>query len=318
MQKETLFTFGKYLRRKYHAKVAKIPIGLSGFTCPNIDGTVAKGGCTFCLNESFSPNMGTDYKITLSPNSPENPLLDIQLDELDDQIRKGEKELKNKGAKKFLVYFQAFTNTYAPLETLKILFEKALSYDDVVGLSIGTRSDSINDEVLDYLSELNETKEIWIEYGVQSIHDATLKHINRGHNASSVKKAIQKTRAKGLKVCAHLIYGLPSEDAAMMLQSTKEVYNWGIDSIKYHPLYVVKNTLLAHEYKNKAFKPISLKEYTSILIEALKLKPKDVSIQRITAGAADESILAPSWCAWSKNKILTSIKKELAKEHLYL
>ncbi|MBN2769028.1 MAG: TIGR01212 family radical SAM protein [Campylobacterales bacterium] len=317
MGKETLFTFGRYLRKKYHHKVAKIPIGLSGFTCPNIDGTVAKGGCTFCLNESFSPNMGTQYKITLNPNSTNNPLLEIQLNELDTQIREGAKEQRSKGAKKFLVYFQAFTNTYAPFDTLKILFEKALNYDDVIGLSIGTRSDSISDEVLDYLSELNKTKEIWIEYGVQSIHDQTLQRINRGHDALNAKKMIKKTKDKGLHVCAHLIYGLPGEDAKMMLQSTKEVYAWGVDSIKYHPLYVVKNTMLANEYKNGEFQPITIEEYSSILTQALKLKPKNISVQRIAAGSENGSVIVPFWCGWSKNKMTACIKKELAKEHLY-
>ncbi|MEJ2437554.1 MAG: hypothetical protein P8Y35_06095, partial [Sulfurovaceae bacterium] len=156
-------------------------------------GAVAKGGCTFCLNESFSPNMGTEYKITLNPNSATNPLLEVQLNELDEQIRKGREALKHKGAKKFLVYFQAFTNTYAPLETLKILFEKALSYDDIIGLSIGTRSDSISDEVLDYLGELHKTKEIWVEYGVQSSAPIDLlqqrkAHMLPLHLLSSLKK----------------------------------------------------------------------------------------------------------------------------------
>ncbi len=317
MKQEALFTFGKYLKKKYHTKVVKIPVGLSGFTCPNIDGAVAKGGCTFCLNESFSPNMGTEYKITLNPNSATNPLLEVQLNELDEQIRRGREALKHKGAKKFLVYFQAFTNTYAPLETLKILFEKALSYDDIIGLSIGTRSDSISDEVLDHLGELHKTKEIWVEYGVQSIHDVTLKRINRGHDARSVKEIIKKTKKRGLNVCAHLIYGLPGEDAKMMLESTKEVYKWGVDSIKYHPLYVVRNTMLANEYKNREFKPITIEEYTAILIQALKLKPKNISIQRVTAGSANDGVIAPSWCAWSKNRAMQFVKKELAKEHLY-
>jgi radical SAM protein (TIGR01212 family) len=316
MKQRALFTFGKYLKKKYQKKVVKIPVGLSGFTCPNIDGTVAKGGCTFCLNESFSPNMGTEYKITLNPNSTINPLLEVQLNELDEQIKKGVEAFKRKGAQKFLVYFQAFTNTYAPLSTLRKLFEKALSYDDVIGLSIGTRSDSISDEVLDYLGELNKKKEIWVEYGVQSIHDETLKRINRGHDAANVKEIIKKTKKRALNVCVHLIYGLPGEDEEMMLQSTKEVYTWGVDSIKYHPLYVVKNTILANEYKNGDFNPITQEEYISILIQAIQLKPKNISIQRVTAGSANGGVIAPSWCAWSKNKAMAFIKKELAKKYL--
>lgn len=304
-------TFGRYLKRKFKSRVQKLPIGLSGFTCPNIDGTVAKGGCTFCLNESFSPNLAKDAKITLNLTSKKNPLLEQQLHELDTQIKQTQIAFKKQGINKFLVYFQSFTNTYAPFSTLKTLYEKALSYPDVVGLSIGTRSDSISDEVYDYLAELSKTKEIWIEFGVQSIFDETLKKINRGHDAANAKEAILKAKSKGLNVCAHLIFGLPDETKDMMLQTAKEVYSWGIDSVKYHPLYIVKNTLLANDFKNGKFIPISKEEYVDVLKEAIKLKPKQITIQRITAGIDDDTLLAPDWCGWSKNKMMAFLNKEL-------
>ena len=202
-------TFGRYLKRKFKTRVQKLPVGLSGFTCPNIDGTVAKGGCTFCLNESFSPNLAQNAKITLNLNSTTNPLLEQQLKELDRQIKQTQIAFRKQGVKKFLIYFQSFTNTYAPFSTIKALYEKALTYPDVIGLSIGTRSDSVSDEVYDYLANLSKTKEIWIEFGVQSIFDETLKKINRGHDALNAKEAILKAKAKGLNVCAHLIFGLP-------------------------------------------------------------------------------------------------------------
>ncbi len=304
-------TFGRYLKRKFKSRVQKLPVGLSGFTCPNIDGTVAKGGCTFCLNESFSPNLAQDAKITLNLQSIKNPLLEQQLRELDAQIKQTQIAFKKQGIEKFLVYFQSFTNTYAPFSTLKALYEKALSYPDVVGLSVGTRSDSVSDEVYDYLAELSKTKEIWIEFGVQSIFDETLKKINRGHDATNAKEAILKAKSKGLNVCAHLIFGLPDETKDMMLQTAKEVYSWGVDSVKYHPLYVVKNTLLANDFKSGKFVPISKEEYADVLKETIKIKPKHITIQRITAGIDDDTLLAPDWCSWSKNKMMTFLNKEL-------
>ena len=313
-----LNTFGKYLRKKFKNKVSKIPIGISGFTCPNIDGTVAKGGCTFCLNDSFSPNLAKNANKTfLNLQSKTNPILEQQLQELDRQIITTREAMRaNLGSKKFLVYFQSFTNTYAPFETLKALYDKALSYDDVVGLSIGTRSDCVNDEILDYLVELSKTKEIWIEYGIQSIYDDTLKKINRGHDSLNVEIAIKEAKRRGLNVCGHLIFGLPDENQEMMLNSAKSAYNWGIDSVKYHPLYVVKNTLLANDYKSGEFEPISKEDYIDTLIKAIKLKPDNISIQRVTAGIDDDSLLAPAWCGLPKNEMLRYINKELIKEGL--
>ena len=311
-----LNTFGKYLKKKFKTKVSKIPLGISGFTCPNIDGTVAKGGCTFCLNDSFSPNLAKNAdKIFLNLQSTQNPLLEKQLQELEEQILATREAMRNEwGSKKFLVYFQAFTNTYAPFETLKALYDKALSYEDVVGLSIGTRSDSVTDEILDYLVELSKSKEIWIEYGIQSIYDETLEKINRGHDALNVENAIKEAKAKGLNVCGHLIFGLPGEDQEMMLNSAKAAYEWGIDSVKYHPLYVVKHTLLANDYKAGNFEPISKEDYIDTLIKAIKLKPDNISIQRVTAGIDDDTLLAPAWCGLPKNEMLLYINRALRAE----
>jgi len=311
-----LNTYGKYLRKKFKSKVSKIPIGLSGFTCPNIDGTVAKGGCTFCKNDSFSPNLAHNANKTfLNLNSRDNPILDQQLKELDEQIVSTRQKMRDRwGSEKFLVYFQAFTNTYAPFETIKTLYDKALTYDDVIGLSIGTRSDSITPEVLDYLVELSKTKEIWLEYGIQSIYDETLERINRGHNALNVEKAVKEAKAKGLNVCGHLIFGLPGENQEMMLNSAKAAYEWGIDSVKYHPLYVVKHTLLAQEYKSGDFEPITKEEYIDTLLKAIKLKPDHITIQRVTAGIDDDTLLAPAWCGLPKNEMLKYINKALKEE----
>ncbi len=311
-----IHTFGRYLKDRFGTRVRKIPVGLSGFTCPNIDGTVAKGGCTFCLNESFSPNLAKSAeRFYLNLQSEENPLLGKQLRELDEQVRSTAAHFRERyRVDRYLVYFQAFTNTYAPFKTLRALYEKALSYPGVVGLSIGTRSDSVTPETLEYLTELSKTHEIWIEYGIQSIYDETLKRINRGHDALNVERAIKEAKAKGLNVCGHLIFGLPGETKEMMLDSARAAYEWGIDSVKYHPLYVVKNTLLANEYRRGEFTPIEFDDYVEVLAEALRLKPDHVSVQRLTAGIDDDTLLAPRWCGWSKNRMIAQMRPKLLEK----
>ena len=311
-----IYTYGSYLREKFGAKVYKVGINISGFTCPNIDGTVAKGGCTFCENDSFSASTDSVQELKgfhLNLDSKENPFLEKQLLQLQQQFDAiSSRQRKEYGAQKFLVYFQSFTNTYAPFETLKALYEKALSFDDVVGLSIGTRSDSITDETLQYLSSLAKDKEIWIEFGIQSVYDETLEKINRGHDSANVKEWIIKSKEAGLNVCGHLIFGLPGETQDMMLETAKEAYDWGIDSVKYHPLYVVKRTALANEYTRGEFEPISEELYIDTLIKAIKMKPENVSVQRITAGINDSSLLAPQWCR-DKNEQIKHINHALKK-----
>jgi len=311
---EQIYTYGNYLKDKFGCKVYKVGINISGFTCPNIDGTVAKGGCTFCENDSFSASANEVQELKgfhLNLDSKQNPYLKKQLEQLEIQFNAISKRQKDEyGAQKFIVYFQSFTNTYAPFETLKALYEKALSFDNVVGLSIGTRSDSITEETLDYLGELNKNKEIWIEFGIQSIYDKTLQKINRGHDSANVKEWILKSKKAGLNVCGHLIFGLPDETKEMMIETAVEAYKWGIDSVKYHPLYVVKRTSLANDFINGKFIPISEEEYLDVLVETIKLKPKNISVQRVTAGINDDSLLAPLWCK-DKNTQIKNINKAL-------
>ena len=316
MEYKYVNTIGKYWRDKYGKKVYKIPISISGFTCPNIDGTVAKGGCTFCENESFSPNLTDKSKFKLNLNSTSNPKLGQQLLQLQTQFTETKKILQNKfNAKKFIVYFQSFTNTYAPLDTLKALYSKALEFDDVIGLSIGTRADSITDETLQYLQEINKTKEVWVEYGIQSVNEDTLVNINRGEDYVTIKNTILKTKEMGLNVCGHLIFGLPNETQEMMLLSVKESVKLGIDSIKFHPLYVVENTILTADYKNGKFTPISEEVYIDTLVKAIKMLPSNVSVSRVTAGIADKTLLSPMWCN-NKHKQMHKIKQALLKDGL--
>ncbi len=312
---EKLYTFGKYLKQKYNQKIKKVPISIPGFTCPNIDGTVARGGCVFCENESFSPNFQKD-RFTLNLNSKENPILAKQIKALKTQFFNTIKLYKKiYGSQKFIVYFQSFTNTYAPFSTLKILYEEALKLPDVIGLSIGTRTDSITDETLNYLKDLSKDYEIWVEYGIQSSNDETLKRINRGHDFKNVKETIKKTKDLGLNVCGHLIFGLPGESQKDMLKSVEDSISLNIDSIKFHPLYVTDNTLLALEYKKGEFIPISEEAYIDTLIKAIKMLPENISIQRMSAGT--KNLLAPTWCK-DKSLQMSHIHKALIKAGIKL
>ncbi len=311
-----IYTFGGYLKEKFGCHVYKVPVSISGFTCPNIDGTVAKGGCTFCENDSFSPSLDRVKPLKgffLNLKSVENPYLEKQLGQLEQQFGTLSRRAKEEyGAERFLVYFQSFTNTYAPFETLEALYKRALDFEGVVGLSIGTRSDSVSEEVLSYLSELSKKHEIWIEFGIQSVFDKTLERINRGHDSANVREWIGKAKAHGLNVCGHLIFGLPGESPEMMLETARQAYAMGIDSVKYHPLYVVKRTALANEYARGEFVPISEEAYLDVLVEALRMKPLHVSVQRITAGIDNDTLLAPAWCR-NRNDQIRNINAALKK-----
>ncbi|MGA1933513.1 TIGR01212 family radical SAM protein [Arcobacter sp. YIC-464] len=312
-----VLTIGRYFKNKFGEKIYKVPISISGFTCPNIDGTVAKGGCSFCENDSFSPNLKEKRtKFKLNPRIEENPYLDNQLKQLEMQFIATRDRLQNKfGVGKFIVYFQSFTNTYAPFSTLKALYEKALSFDNVIGLSIGTRTDCVTDEILDYLVGLSKEKEIWVEYGIQSFYDSTLEAINRGDSVENMKYWIKRSKEKGLNVCGHLIYGLPGENQEMMLESFKQTCELNVDSIKFHPLYVVKNTLLTNEFRKGRFTPITEELYIDTVVKSIVDLPNDVSVQRITAGIDDDTLLSPQWCR-DKHTQMKKIRLALEKEGL--
>ncbi|NLO17285.1 MAG: TIGR01212 family radical SAM protein [Arcobacter butzleri] len=327
MQKKLkiLNTIGRYFRNKFGQTVYKVPISISGFTCPNIDGTVAKGGCTFCENDSFSPNLTkTKEKFKLHPNKKENPYLELQVEQLKMQYYATKNRLNQKfKAKQFIVYFQSFTNTYAPIETLKRLYMEALNLDDVVGISIGTRSDCVSIEILEFLDELSkqinpnskQNNEIWVEYGVQSIYNETLDLINRGHNYENIEEWIKKTQKYNLKICAHIIFGLPNETKEMMLNTVKRIIELNVDSIKIHPLYVTNNTQLAIDYKNKKFTPISEEDYIKTTVESIQMLTDDIINQRVTAGIDNDSLIAPSWCK-NKHLLINKIKKLLFKNNI--
>lgn len=292
----------------------KIPISLQGFTCPNIDGSVAKGGCIYCKNESFSPSLQNMPKSSMFMNFKitENPMLESQVETLKSQFYNNANYHKNKfNIEKYIVYFQSFSNTYAPFATLKRLYDEALNLPNVVGLSIGTRIDCVEDEVLALLGEyVKNGKEIWLEYGIQSVFNQTLKLTNRAHGIEGARELVEKTRAFGIKVCVHLIYGLPKESDEMMLKSLESVIEWGIDGIKIHPLYIVKETAMEQMYNAKKYTPITLEKYTDLIIKSLQKIPENVVVQRISAGVHDDSLIAPKWC-FDKNMQMNFIRTKL-------
>ncbi|MWV62342.1 TIGR01212 family radical SAM protein [Helicobacter saguini] len=254
-------------------------------------------------------------RITMNFKLTHNPLLDKQLSELETQFAYHSQYHKNKfGIAKYLVYFQSFTNTYAPFDTLKTLYTRALELPNVVGISIGTRVDCVDSKLLDFLGEfVKKGKEIWLEYGIQSIYEETLKITNRGHTMQGVRELFANTRKRGIKVCAHLIYGLPGESVEMMINSLRTILDYGVDSLKIHPLYVVEGTALARMYKRGEYTPITLEVYGEAIARSLKMIPPNVVVQRVSAGAHDDTLIAPKWC-FDKNIQMRYLRERLKKE----
>jgi uncharacterized protein len=312
---QELLTFGRYLKKKHGVKVKKIPLSISGFTCPNIDGRIAKGGCTYCENESFSPNMSevqSKNKFSLNPDSLENPLLSQQLKEIDFQYSATSKRFKNEmGIENYIAYFQSFSNTYAPLDTLKTLYSHALSKPGMVGISIGTRADCVEEGLFEYLAELSKEVDVWIEFGIQSTYNRVLDGINRAESFEDIALRIKEAKSYGLNVCGHMIFGLPDESETEMIEGMQKVYDLEVDSLKFHPCYVTKNTALASQFRSGKYTPLTQEAYVRVLSNVLAAMPKHISVQRFSAGISDSSLLSPAWCAQSKNRQTKSIKEGL-------
>jgi uncharacterized protein len=288
-------TFGQDLLERYGERVHKLAIN-AGMTCPNRDGAKGRGGCTFCNNVSFSPSVKT-----------EEP-------QVWEQIEAGRKVLaKRTGAKRFIAYFQAYTNTYADVERLSDLYQQALAEPDVVGLSIGTRPDCVPDRVLDLLAAIRDQGyEVWLELGLQSIFDATLDRVNRGHGLAEYKQAIAAARRRGLPVCTHLIVGMPGEGRDAALASLEQVVDLGVEGLKLHPLHVVKGTALASEWRRGDYSPLSFYDYISIAADMIERTPSEVLYHRVTGTAAADILLAPEWCS-KKWMVLNGIENELQR-----
>jgi hypothetical protein len=287
-------TFGQQLLHRYGERVHKLAIN-AGFTCPNRDGSKGRGGCTFCNNSSFSPNSRSEPDVAA-------------------QLAAGRRVLARRtGAKRFLAYFQAYTNTYDDPARLKALYDAALAEPDVLGLAVGTRPDCVPPAVLDLLAGYREQgHEVWLELGLQSSFDHTLERVNRGHTFAEYCEALLAARSRGLPVCTHLIVGLPGEEAAHNLISLERVLELGVDGLKLHPLHVVKGTLLANQWRRGEYPPLGVQEYINIVADMVERTPPEVAYHRLTGTAEKAILLAPAWCNW-KWRVLNGIERELAR-----
>ena len=272
------YTFSRYLRNRFGCKVHKVSLD-AGFTCPNRDGKVGVGGCTYCANESFSPQA-------------RRPLRSIR-----EQMAGGMAYVRGRyKADKFLAYFQAFTNTYADVKTLRTRYDEAVDFADVVGLAIGTRPDCVPDEVLDLVQSYTDRLEVWLEYGLQSAHDRTLRLLNRGHDVAAFRDAVERTRGRGIRICAHVILGLPGESWEDMMKTADTVAALGIDGIKLHHLHIVRGTAMAEDYRAGGVSVLTAEEYVRVACDFLERIPADVTVQRLVGSTAGTDILiAPHW-----------------------
>ena len=291
-------TLTYFYQHKFGCKIAKVSLN-ANFSCPNIDGTKSYGGCIFC-SKSGSGDFAGDVN-----------------DSLMMQFIKGKKLMQNKWPNaKFIAYFQARTNTYADVETLKEKYETILKLDNVVGLSIATRPDAISPECLKYLTELNKKTFLIVELGLQSSNNNTLNFINRGHNSEVFRDAVKRLHERNIFVVAHIINGLPYEAKEDMLNTIKFVNDCGIDGIKIHMLYVAKNTPLASIYEKDKFHILTKEEYIDIVCDQLRLLNKDVVIMRITGDPTIDELIAPDWLI-KKFVVLNDIDKEMLKRNIY-
>jgi radical SAM protein (TIGR01212 family) len=284
-------TLNYYYQHKFKSRVSKITLD-AHFTCPNIDGKVGYGGCIYCKQQHNNKGLLEQYNEQKSiidhkwPNS------------------------------KYIGYFQANTNTYAPLKILKEKYELVLSLPNIIGLNISTRPDAVSDEVLDYLEELNKRTYLTIELGLQTIHEKTSKLINRCHSLESFTDMVNKLRMRNINVIVHIINGLPYETKEMMLETVKFLSKLDIQGLKIHMLHVVKDTPLANLYSKEHFHILTKEEYVDIVCDELELLPKEIVIHRLTGDPIKEDLIEPTWLI-KKVSVLNDIDKELARRNTY-
>lgn len=289
-------TYNYYLRNKFHEKVFKVSIN-GGFTCPNIDGKKGYGGCIYCSKDGSGDFAG----------DPEESIRE-QFIEINKNMEK-----KWPNGKK-IAYFQAFTNTYAPVEELEKKYETALRQENVVGIAISTRPDCLPDDVVDYLSELNNKTELWVELGLQTIHESTSKIINRKHSLKEFEDGYNKLREKNIKTVIHIIDGLPGEDHNMMIDTAKYVASLKPHGIKIHLLHVLKDTVLENLYNKGGFRLLEKDEYIQIVCDQLEVLPEDIVIHRLTGDGKKEELVGPLW-SLKKWEVLNAIDDELNRRN---
>ncbi|MFS1439518.1 TIGR01212 family radical SAM protein [Shewanella sp. 10N.286.48.A6] len=271
-------TFGAVCKQQYGGRIKKLTIDAK-FTCPNRDGTLGKGGCTFCNVSSFSYEQGTEASIS-------------------EQLKQGKQRSLNDSAK-YIAYFQAYTSTYDEYQVLKTKYDEAIKDSDIVGLHIGTRPDCVPDDILDLLvSYQDKGTEVWLELGLQTSNNDTLKRINRGHDFACYQDTVQRARKRGIKVCAHLILGLPGEDYSDYLRSLNSVIETGVDGIKLHPLHIVEGSVMAKAWRHKGMALLTKEDYANYASELIRHTPKDIIFHRVTAYAKKPLLLAPDWCGY--------------------
>lgn len=288
-------TFNYYLKHHFKQKVFKVPLN-AGFTCPNRDGHLAIGGCTFCSA------MGSgDY-------TAQGNLLQ--------QFETGTEMMKQKWPHgKAMAYFQAFTNTYGTLEKIKQCIDPFLQNEDVLAIAIATRADCLEDEKIEYLEACSKQKEIWIELGLQSIHNQTANQINRGHDFECFLDCIQRLSHTHCKICVHLMNGLPNETKEMMIESAKIIGQLPIHAVKIHMLHLIKGSKMANDYLTEPFHILTKEEYIDIVTEQLKVLPKEIIIQRLTGDGVASDLLEPQWTL-KKVCVLNDIDKRMASHNI--
>ena len=268
-------TLSEHYKETFGCKVYKLSLD-GGFSCPNRDGTLGHGGCIFCTGSGEFAEGGPDS-------------IAIQLERAKGRVRS-----KNKDGK-YMAYFQAFTNTYAPVEHLRSLYREAIAPEDIVGLSIGTRPDCLGEDVVALLAEINRIKPVSIELGLQTIHEETARYIRRGYDADVYYDAVRRLKAAGIDVVTHIILGLPGETEEMMLETTRSAVAAGTDGVKFHLLHVLRGTDLQKDYEDGKFACMTLEEYGAILKKCVSLLPDRIVVHRITGDGAKKDLIAPLW-----------------------
>jgi uncharacterized protein len=291
--------FNSYLRETFGERIQKIALD-AGLGCPNRDGTISKDGCIYCDGRGAGTGAMINSGISI-----------------EDQISGGRAYLtKRFKAKKFIAYFQSFSNTYGPLPKLKALYDQALAHKDIVGLSVATRPDCVDRDILSLISSYKDDHLVWIEYGLQSAHDKTLRLINRGHDVACLERSVVLANEYGINICIHVILGLPGETRVMMLETARFLARLPIQGIKLHMLYVVEGTRLAELYKRGEVRCLEREEYAELAADFLELLPADIVIQRLTGDPVKSELIAPAW-AGEKTKNLSIIREALERRNTW-
>ena len=295
-------SYAAYFKRTFGSRMQKVTIN-AGFSCPNRDGKLSTGGCTFCRNDAFTPSYCQSEKSITQ-----------QIDEGIEFHRR-----RYRTAQRYLAYFQSFSNTYAPLERLRECYDEALAHPDIAGIVVGTRPDCIDEEKLDYFAELAKRKYVIIEYGVESCYDATLKRINRGHDFATAERAIKMTAERGIHCGAHFILGLPGESDEMLIEQVEKINSLPLTTIKFHQLQLFKDTPMAREYDlhPEEFRFWTVEEYIELFVEIVRRLRPDIVIERFAGEAPPRYHHLEGWGLVRNETLLMMLDKELERKNVH-